>query len=84
MTDVGRGHPRRPGVHGRGHARDIHAALEFCHPEIEFVSLLAQLEARNATLSWAQIGRRRSSEPRWDGFVNDIETDRRRATRRKS
>jgi ketosteroid isomerase-like protein len=27
-------------------ARDIDAALEFCHPEIEFFSLLAQLEAR--------------------------------------
>jgi ketosteroid isomerase-like protein len=26
--------------------RDIDAALEFCHPEIEFFSLLAQLEAR--------------------------------------
>jgi ketosteroid isomerase-like protein len=26
-------------------ARDIDAALEFCHPEIEFFSLLAQLEA---------------------------------------
>jgi ketosteroid isomerase-like protein len=26
-------------------ARDLDAALEFCHPEIEFFSLLAQLEA---------------------------------------
>jgi ketosteroid isomerase-like protein len=26
--------------------RDVDAALEFCHPEIEFFSLLAQLEAR--------------------------------------
>ena len=26
--------------------RDIDAALELCHPEIEFFSLLAQLEAR--------------------------------------
>jgi ketosteroid isomerase-like protein len=27
-------------------ARDVEAALELCHPEIEFFSLLAQLEAR--------------------------------------
>jgi ketosteroid isomerase-like protein len=27
-------------------ARDVEAALERCHPEIEFFSLLAQLEAR--------------------------------------
>jgi ketosteroid isomerase-like protein len=26
--------------------RDLDAALEFCHPQIEFFSLLAQLEAR--------------------------------------
>src|SRR5215207_4933222 len=26
--------------------RDVEAALELCHPEIEFFSLLAQLEAR--------------------------------------
>jgi ketosteroid isomerase-like protein len=26
-------------------ARDLDAALQFCHPEIEFFSLLAQLEA---------------------------------------
>jgi ketosteroid isomerase-like protein len=26
--------------------RDVDAALEFCHPDIEFFSLLAQLEAR--------------------------------------
>jgi ketosteroid isomerase-like protein len=27
-------------------ARDIDAALDFCHPEVEFFSLLAHLEAR--------------------------------------
>ena len=27
-------------------ARDLDAALEVCHPEVEFYSLMAQLDAR--------------------------------------
>jgi ketosteroid isomerase-like protein len=41
---VGRAHWRRPRICGRD--RDVEAALGCCHPEIEFSSLMAQLDAR--------------------------------------
>jgi hypothetical protein len=41
--------------------RDVEAALELCHPEVEFFSLLAQLEARPTADLGALAGTSRTS-----------------------
>jgi ketosteroid isomerase-like protein len=53
--------------------RDVDAALEFCHPEIEFSSLMAQLEARPYR-GFAGIRRYfREIDSTWDEWRVEVE-----------